>query len=136
MRENRFQEDEEQNEDDEDDMEREGGRNLRSYALLGSKMNEVCSFTSEDSCNADSGCSWCKSAAVKAKCNTLANAKKLPAAVFSCSKINPFDKPNAECEGLSKDKCNADKCSWCISAAVKPACRDPQMAAKLPPAVF
>jgi len=71
MRENRFQEDEEQNEDDEDDMEREGGRNLRSYALLGSKMNEACAFTSEDSCNADASCSWCISAAVKPACRTL-----------------------------------------------------------------
>lgn len=100
------------------------------------QFKEACSHDDENSCNADSACSWCKSAAVKAKCNTLANAKKLPAAVFSCSKINFFDKPNVECEGLSENDCNADKCSWCISAAVKPACRDPTMAAKLPPAVF
>ena len=53
MPENRFENDEEEQDDDEDDMERDGGRNLRSYALLGSKLNEACALTDEDSCNAD-----------------------------------------------------------------------------------
>jgi len=60
------------------------------------QLKESCSQTDENSCNADSACSWCKSAAVKAKCNTLANAKALPAAVFSCSKVNFFDDFNNE----------------------------------------
>jgi len=69
MPENRFEDDEEEN--DEDDEERFEGRNLRSYALFGSKLNEACSYADEDYCNAVNGCSWCKSAAVKAACRTM-----------------------------------------------------------------
>lgn len=42
----------------------------------------------ENSCNADPACSWCKSAAVASSCNELADAKALPPAVFSCSKVS------------------------------------------------
>jgi len=70
MPENRFEDDEE--EQDDDDMEREEGRNLRSYALLGSKLSRACALTDEDSCNADASCSWCiPSAAYKPGCRTL-----------------------------------------------------------------
>ncbi|KAK9830026.1 hypothetical protein WJX72_009283 [[Myrmecia] bisecta] len=45
-----------------------------------------CTDTDEASCKADDGCVWCASAAVGASCYTEAEAKKLPAAIFDCSK--------------------------------------------------
>ena len=43
-----------------------------------------------------------------------------------------------ECKYTSADQCNAhaSDCSWCISAAVKPACRPIDMAKKLPASIF
>ena len=44
-----------------------------------------------------------------------------------------------DCNALTSDsQCNAnsDKCSWCISAAVKPACHSIENAKSLPSAVF
>jgi cathepsin X len=38
----------------------------------------------EKTCNADAGCTWCKSGAVPPSCYALADAKKLPAGVFIC----------------------------------------------------
>jgi hypothetical protein len=43
-------------------------------------------YTTQASCDADAACAWCKSAAVPSSCNTLANAKSLPPAVFACDK--------------------------------------------------
>ena len=37
-------------------------------------------------CKATAGCTWCVSAAVPASCFSEADAAKLPAAVFTCSK--------------------------------------------------
>ena len=45
------------------------------------------SHGAEDECNADAACSWCKSAAVASSCNELSDARALPAAVFTCSKL-------------------------------------------------
>ena len=102
------------------------------------QLKEVCSYADENTCNADSGCSWCTSAAVKAACRTMDQAKSLPAAVFTCAKVAekiPVQLKEV-CSYADAGSCNAAKCSWCISAAVKPACRDPQMAAKLPSSIF
>jgi len=41
----------------------------------------------EDSCNGNSVCSWCKAGAVADACHSIENAKFLPPAVFSCSKL-------------------------------------------------
>jgi len=119
------------------------GRNLKSYAILGSKLSEACSHADENSCNADAACSWCSSFAVKSKCNTLANAKSLPAAVFKCSKMSEKKIPvipiqlKADCESnKDAESCDGAKCSWCVSAAVKSACRNPSDAAHLPAAIF
>lgn len=51
------------------------------------QLQDSCSDTTEDACNAEDGCSWCTSAAVAAACRTLDQAKSLPAAVFHCSKL-------------------------------------------------
>jgi len=37
-------------------------------------------------CDADAGCTWCKSAAVPSACHSTSDAKKLPPAVFICDK--------------------------------------------------
>jgi hypothetical protein len=44
-------------------------------------------YTTKASCDADPACSWCTSAAVPSACNTLADARGLPPAVFTCDKI-------------------------------------------------
>lgn len=44
-----------------------------------------------------------------------------------------------DCNALTSDSTcntNSDKCSWCISAAVKPACHSIENAKSLPAAVF
>ena len=107
----------------------------------------------ENSCNADGPCSWCDAAAVKPACHSIDNAKSLPAAVFSCSKLTEEEKkeepvkveiktPFTDIEGTcnahkDENSCNADgPCSWCDAAAVKPACHSIDNAKSLPPAVF
>ena len=89
-------------------------------------------------CDADDKCSWCVSAAVASKCNSLETAKALPSAVFQCDKISMFKGPQETCEALGDaDSCDAnDQCSWCKSAAVKSACKDLDTAKSLPSAVF
>merc|ERR1712070_601844 len=44
----------------------------------------------------------------------------------------------SDCEAVAgSDKCDADdRCAWCVSAAVKPACKDLATAKSLPSAVF
>jgi hypothetical protein len=41
-------------------------------------------YTTQTSCDADAGCTWCMSAAVPSSCKSLADAKGLPPAVFKC----------------------------------------------------
>jgi len=48
---------------------------------------ETCNAHAESDCHADTKCSWCLSAAVKASCHSVENAKKLPAAIFSCDNL-------------------------------------------------
>ena len=100
--------------------------------------------TSETSCNADNTkCSWCKAGAVADACNSLDNAKRLPAAVFQCSNLGAEEKPlkddQSDCEQhTSETSCNADntKCSWCKAGAVADACNSLDNAKRLPAAVF
>ena len=44
-------------------------------------------YKAQSACDANAACSWCTSAAVASACNTLEDAKKLPAAVFHCDKV-------------------------------------------------
>jgi len=109
----------------------------------------------EAGCNANDICSWCKAGAVKDACHSLENAKKLPAAVFKCSKLDAEeekpveevklvenlkdDDPDADyCwDFKNEDKCNTDeKCAWCTAGAVPPSCNSLKGAAELPPSVF
>jgi hypothetical protein len=41
-------------------------------------------YKTQASCDKNPGCTWCASAAVPSACNTLADAKGLPPAVFTC----------------------------------------------------
>jgi len=99
--------------------------------------------TSETSCNVDnSKCSWCKAGAVADACNSIENAKFLPAAVFQCSNLGAEEKPlkdeEATCGALGdEDDCNANNiCSWCKAGAVADACHWIENAKTLPAAVF
>lgn len=50
-------------------------------------MGDACGdkYANETACKADSGCEWCKCAALPSACWTTANAKKLPSGVYDCS---------------------------------------------------
>eukprot|EP01060_Flectonema_neradi_P034808 TRINITY_DN622_c0_g1_i3.p2 TRINITY_DN622_c0_g1~~TRINITY_DN622_c0_g1_i3.p2 ORF type:complete len:154 (+),score=40.57 TRINITY_DN622_c0_g1_i3:102-563(+) len=43
-------------------------------------------YTTQSTCDADSGCTWCKCGALPSQCWTLDDAKKLPAGVYVCDK--------------------------------------------------
>jgi hypothetical protein len=55
---------------------------------LGAKAAEPCSHPDKSSCDNDAECSWCTSFAVRDKCNTIADAKGLPASIFICDKLS------------------------------------------------
>ena len=67
--------------------------------LLGDDQEHCETIKSLSPCDADDKCSWCKSAAVASKCNSLETAKSLPSAVFQCDKIS-FKDDQEECEKL------------------------------------
>jgi hypothetical protein len=93
----------------------------------------------ENSCNADSACSWCKSAAVASSCNEIADAKTLPPSIFSCAKVSEEPVKDVDCRGTYHDQnsCDANAaCSWCRSAAVASACNTLADARTLPSAIF
>lgn len=49
--------------------------------------NGACdAIADQEVCKATAGCTWCVSAAVPSSCFSDADAAKLPAAVFTCSK--------------------------------------------------
>jgi len=124
-----------------------------------SDVETTCSaHTDESSCNADGPCSWCDAAAVRPACHSIENARNLPPAVFSCSKLDqekieepvpeitpvfiedpfPFKDVETTCFAhTDESSCNADgPCSWCDAAAVRPACHSIENARSLPAAVF
>lgn len=47
----------------------------------------------EDGCNSDAACTWCKCAAVPSRCWSVEDAKRLPAAVYVCDKKQVKDDP-------------------------------------------
>jgi hypothetical protein len=53
---------------------------------------DICNAIGDvNGCNANAVCSWCEAGAVADACHSIENAKRLPPAVFSCSKLNVFD---------------------------------------------
>ena len=103
------------------------------------------SLKDHDSC-LSAGCAFCESGAVGSSCNTVEDAKDLPAAVFSC------DYPDAKkalyknakkivkgdsCEPITdSSKCLAAGCAFCESGAVGSSCNTVEDAKDLPAAVF
>jgi len=55
--------------------------------FLGANVDCRSTYSDQNSCDADAGCSWCTSGAVKPACNSLEDAKSLPPAVFKCDKV-------------------------------------------------
>jgi hypothetical protein len=98
---------------------------------------ETCSATTQSACDAVTGCTWCRSAAVKSKCYTLDDAKALPPSIFACDGISEdaIEEPKktqveekstdnatvAEtCSATTQSACDAvTGCTWCRSAAVR-----------------
>jgi len=62
--------------------------------ILGANLEGDCrsSHSDKSSCDADAACSWCTSFAVKNACNSLADARSLPSAVFVCDKLDAENK--------------------------------------------
>ena len=103
------------------------------------KKNDDCStIKAEDSCDSNSKCTWCVSAAVPSACYDKEDAAKLPGSIFSCD--NTFFAPPAadKCESHSGESdCDGDSdCTWCVSAAVPSKCYNKQDAASLPSSIF
>lgn len=64
----------------------DGNRHLEE--ITEAHEEDTCNvLADEGSCNAKDFCSWCKAAAVKSACHSIDNARKLPPAVFGCSKL-------------------------------------------------
>ena len=61
------------------------------------ELNE-CEVLSEAQCHTHSECSWCTSFAVANKCNTVADAKALPASIFICDNLSMFPHANKTAE--------------------------------------
>ena len=49
--------------------------------------NDQCSITSQDECDSQDACTWCKSAAVASRCYDVADAQALPSSIFDCDKV-------------------------------------------------
>ena len=70
------------------------GRNLRSHhrgegeQSFGDDVEGICNALSNDGCESDERCSWCKSAAVPSVCHSVDMAKALPSAVFACDNLD------------------------------------------------
>jgi len=50
---------------------------------------DACAETTQSACDAASGCTWCKCAALPSKCWTKEDAAKLPAGVYVCDSTKP-----------------------------------------------
>merc|ERR1711871_1739371 len=50
---------------------------------------DACSYTDQTTCDGDSGCTWCKCAALPSRCWTKSDAAKLPAGVYVCDSTKP-----------------------------------------------
>ena len=63
---------------------------FRSKAIdeLFAPVNGCESNTAQSTCDSNADCTWCKSAAVKSACYSLADAATLPASIFACDAKN------------------------------------------------
>lgn len=147
-----------------------GGRNLEAEAETEDKdfwmkihgNNAVCgSVASQNACDETSGCTWCRSAAVRSACDSIEDAKQLPSAIFACDGISAEEKPSesesdeetqesaapleklyqqsssADCSSISEeDSCDNQGCSWCRSDVAKPVCHTRTIAKQLPASYF
>ena len=135
---------------------------MREIKAILKETSDECdaNHSSQDSCDADSQCTWCVSAAVRSKCFAVDDAEKLPSAVFHCDakaeeeQVAEEEKEDFDMEtfvdaiyGETSDECDANhssqsscdsdsECTWCVSAAVRSKCFNALDAAKLPSAVF
>ena len=114
--------------------------------------------TAQNTCDANADCTWCKSAAVKSACYSLADAATLPASIFACDAKTEEEVPQVQlltadefkqflrnkvatvngCEAnTAQNTCDANAaCTWCKSAAVKSACYSLADATTLPASIF
>lgn len=106
-------------------------KKIYKYTTKGKLMDQAAcdTYKAKNVCDADSDCSWCISAAVPSRCNTMADAKKLPPAVFHCDLTKEDKEPIIEeskedCKFLDgEDICNAyDSCAWCFSKDFSSGC--------------
>ena len=112
-------------------------------------------YSTQDSCDADSKCTWCKSAAVNSKCYAVEDAAALPPSIFACDNAafifeqtpeepapipaEEFEEPRylagTDCENDYTDQssCDSDsQCSWCKCSAVPSKCYNKEDAKNLP----
>lgn len=59
-------------------------------------------LTTQLTCDANSTCTWCRSAAVGSQCYTIADAKTLPPAVFACDNITLASSSDVVLESFAK----------------------------------
>ena len=103
---------------------------------------EACTYSSQDSCDADAGCTWCLCGALPSKCWTLEDSKKLPAGVYICDKTSAPSPPapvavKDACSESDEDSCNADAgCTWCKCGALPSKCWTLEDSKKLPAGVY
>lgn len=71
---------------EDEDEEPARGRNLKAWDKYFGKTSDECKAAhgKEGECNADPACVWCACSAVPSSCFSVDDAKKLPAAVFTC----------------------------------------------------
>jgi hypothetical protein len=61
---------------------------MKSAADYFMSSNDACTYADANSCDTADSCTWCKSAAVASRCYGVADAKTLPASIFSCDKLS------------------------------------------------
>eukprot|EP01060_Flectonema_neradi_P034806 TRINITY_DN622_c0_g1_i12.p2 TRINITY_DN622_c0_g1~~TRINITY_DN622_c0_g1_i12.p2 ORF type:complete len:193 (+),score=63.27 TRINITY_DN622_c0_g1_i12:354-932(+) len=103
-------------------------------------------YTTQSTCDADSGCTWCKCGALPSQCWTLDDAKKLPAGVYVCDKQEELSQlPAIKVEDgdacgekyTTQSTCDADSgCTWCKCGALPSQCWTLDDAKKLPAGVY
>ena len=103
-------------------------------------------YSAQSTCDADSGCTWCKCGALPSQCWTLEDAKKLPAGVYICDKQEELSQlPAIRSAGgdacgdkySAQSTCDADSgCTWCKCGALPSQCWTLEDAKKLPAGVY
>eukprot|EP00937_MAST-01D_sp_MAST-1D-sp2_P006994 g6994.t1 len=95
---------------------------LLASTLLAGSHAASCSYKDQTTCDGDSGCTWCKCAALPSQCWTKSDAAKLPAGVYVCDNAAAAAKaapaPASSAPPLrSSPSCNTfTDCNSCTSA--------------------